>query len=108
MSNQAKELGKDKIEVGDKVKIVDNGRIYSTYADWVVENVSDTRMVARYAYGHAPNMNNAVYMVKAVAPYSKYNEETLVYVQRYYEFLSGALDISQPCYLIGIDGLEKV
>ena len=108
MDRLNKELGKDKIEVGDKVKIVNNGFIFTAYTDWVVDNVPNPHMVACFAYGQTPNVNNAVYTVKAIAPRSKYNKETLVYVQRYYELLSGSLNTNQPCYLISIEGLEKV
>ncbi len=108
MDRLNKELGEDKIEVGDKVKIVNNGFVYTTYTHWVVSNVPDPLMVARFAYGQKPNMGNAVYTVEAIAPHSKYNKETLVYVQRYYDSFSNVLDTSQPCYLISIDGLEKV
>lgn len=108
MDRLSKELGKEKIEVSDKVKIVNNDFVYTTYTDWVVDNVPDPRMVACFAYGQVPNANNAVYTVKAITPHSKYNKETLVYVQRYYDSFSNVLDTNQPCYLISIDGLEKV
>ncbi len=106
MDRLNKELGKDKIEVGDKVKIVRKGCIYRTYADWVVENVSDTCMVAYYAYGHSPNEDDTVYVVKAIAPHGLLGVK-LAYIQRYFKD-SGAVDTRQPCYLIDIDGLEKV
>lgn len=109
MDRLNKELGKDKIEVGDKVKIVKNSFVYSTYADWVAENVSDPCMVARFAYGQLPDNDDTMYVVKAIAPHGgRFREIKLVYVQRYYEFFSGVLDTNRPCYLIDIDGLKKV
>lgn len=106
MDRLNKKLGENKIEVGDKVKIVTNGRVYSTYADWVVENVHDPRMVARFAYGQVPNEDDTVYVVKAIAPNGMTGMK-LAYIQRYFNY-SDVISKQQSCYLIRIDGLEKV
>lgn len=108
MDRLNKELSKNEIKVGDKVKIVNKGFVYKTYADWVAENVPDLRMVARFAYNQFPDEDDTIYVVKAIAPHHRLSREKLVYIQKYFQYSSGVVDIWQPCYLIDIDGLEKV
>ena len=105
MDRLNKELGKSKIEVGDKVKIKNNGLSYPTYASWIKKNINDVGLAAYFAYGQVPNEDDAVYVVKAIAPWdtnTEYNvNKMLAYVQKCFAF-------NEPCYLIGVDGLEKV
>ena len=109
MDRLNKELGKDKIEVGDKVKIVSKGFVYTTYVDWVVDNVPDPRMAACFVYGQIPNEDDTVYVVKAIAPYGGvWKTKKLAYVQKYSEYYFGTVNTNQPCYLIDVNGLEKV
>ena len=109
MDRLNKELGKDKIEVGDKVKIVSKGFVYTTYVGWIADNVPDPCMVACFAYDQIPNEDDTVYVVKAVAPHGGvWNTKKLAYVQKYFEYYSGTVDTNQPCYLINVNGLEKV
>lgn len=108
MDRLSKELSKDKIAVGDKVKIVNRSLVYTTYADWVVENVSDPCMVARFAYDQLPNDDDTVYVVKAIATHGVFGKTKLAYIQNYFKYNSGVVDIQRPCYLVDIEGLEKV
>lgn len=100
MDRLNKELSKDKIEVGDKVKIKDGGLIYDGYVAWVIKNIHDIKEVARYAYCGNPDTNYS-YEVIAIAPHSVESEENIAYIKK----IDGSLS---PCYLISIDGLEKV
>lgn len=110
MDRLNKELGKDKIEVGDKVKIKDNGLSYTTYASWIKKNINDVGLAAYFAYGQIPNEDDTVYIVKAIAPLGTWYDvnKMLVYVQKYFVFSNGKVDNNEPCYLIEVDGLEKV
>lgn len=109
MDRLNKKLSKSKIEVGDKVKIVSKGFVYTTYVDWVVDNVPDLRMAACFVYGQIPNEDDTVYVVKAIAPHGGVcNTKKLAYVQKYSEYYFGTVDTNQPCYLINVNGLEKV
>ena len=105
-----KELGKSKIEVGDKVKIKDEGLSYVTYTDWIKKNIDDVGLAACYAYNQIPKANDTVYVVKAIAPWGTehYTDIMLVYVQKYFVYSSGKVSDNEVCYLIDIDGLEKV
>lgn len=100
MDRLSKELGKDKIEVGDRVKIKNANLIYDVYATWVIKNVHDITEVARYAYRSDPDTNCA-YKIIAIAPHSAKDRENLAYIEEIDSVFS-------PCYLINVDGLEKV
>lgn len=110
MDRLNKKLGKDKIEVGDKVKIKNCGLSYTTYINWIKKNINDVGLATCFAYGQMPHEDDAVYVVKAVAPWDIEHEggKMLAYVQKYFVFSNGKVDDNEPCYLIGIDGLEKV
>lgn len=110
MDRLSKELGKDKIEVGDRVKIKRSDLSYITYANWIKKNIGDVGLAACFAYGQIPHEDDAVYVVKAIAPWDiKYEGgKMLAYVQKYFVFSNGKVDDNEPCYLIGVDGLEKV
>lgn len=103
MDRLNKELSKSKIEVGDKVKIVNSGLSYPTYTRWIKKNIDDVGLAACFVYGQIPYEDNAVYVVKAIAPWgTECNvNKMLAYVQKCFAF-------NEPCYLIRIDGLEKV
>lgn len=105
-----KELNKDKIEVGDKVKIKNCSLSYTTYASWIKKNIDDMGLATCFAYGQIPYEDDAVYVVKAIAPWNiKYEDgKMLAYVQKYFVFSNGKVDDNEPCYLIEVDGLEKV
>lgn len=105
MDRLNKELGKDKIEVGDKVKIKNRDLSYTTYTSWIKKNIDDVGLAACFVYGQIPYEDDAVYVVKAIAPWdtnTEYNvNKMLAYVQKCFAF-------NEPCYLIEVDGLEKV
>lgn len=108
MDRLSKELGKGKIEVGDKVRIKYPDLSYITYVSWIAENVNDVKLAACYAYDSTPRADEITYVVKAIAlGGTNENDPTLAFVQRYFVF-NGKIDTNQPCYLIGIDGLEKI
>lgn len=110
MDRLNKELGKDKIEVGDKVKIVNSGLSYTSYTDWIKKNINDVGLAACFAYNQIPNEDDTIYVVKAIAPWGTehYGDIMLAYVQKYFVFSNGEVTDNEICYLIKVDGLEKV
>ena len=112
MDRLNKELGKDKIEVGDKVRIKDGLLSYTAPIRWIKKNLDSVELAVCFAYGQIPDEDDTVYVVKAIAPgYSESQEEEndrLAYVQRYFKFSNGRISDNEICYLIDIDGLEKV
>lgn len=105
-----KELNKGKIWAGDKVRIKRSSLSYTTYANWIKKNIDDVGLATCFAYGQIPYEDNTVYVVKAIAPWDiKYEGgKMLAYVQKYFVFNNGKVDDNEPCYLIEVDGLEKV
>ena len=108
MDRLNKELGKNKIGVGDKVRIKDGDFSYIAYIDWIAANVNDVKLAACYDYNAIPETDGEEYIVKAIAPWKNKSGQMLAYIQHYYVFNSGEINDNQPCYLICIDGLEKV
>lgn len=100
------------IKVGDKVKIKDEGLSYVTYTNWIKKNIDSVSLAACYAYNQIPKANDTVYVVKVVAPWdteTEYNiNKKLAYVQKYFVYSNGKVSDNEACYLIDIDGLEKV
>lgn len=112
LNKQLAEANDKTIKVGDKVKIKDYGKSYTTYATWIKKNIDDVGLVACYCYGQIPEADDTVYVVKTIAPwdakYDKSNVKDLAYVQCYFKFHDGRVSTNEPCYLMSIDGLEKV
>lgn len=94
-------LYEKEIHVGDIVKVVNAGALYTTYPEWVAENVDDKVKIAMYAYGKDVDTSKK-YRVLAIAPHQTYRSDTLVYIEevRSYE--------NANCFLIGAYGVKKV
>lgn len=112
LNKQLDKMNDKTIKVGDKVKIKNYGKSYTTYTDWIKENIDDMGLAACYCYGQLPVEGDTVYVVKTIAPwaakYDKSKIKDLAYVQRYFKFEDDKISTNERCYLIGIDGLEKV
>ncbi len=88
------------IKVGDKVKVVDNDKSYSAYADWVDTHVVSRAAAIRFCYGGYIG-NDAIGTVLCIAPHGKL-DRTLAYIQ---------IDDNigeKKCYLMDIAGLKKI
>lgn len=82
------------IEVGDEVVVIDKDHSCSTYADWVVNNVSNICDGLRYDYAKLPsNGDVGIVMYKKTHPASG---EMLYYIE---------LDTGR-CYLLAEDGIK--
>ena len=110
MDRLSKELDKGKIEVGDKVKIKDYGQSYTTYVGWIKKNINDVGLAACFAYDRVPDEDDTVYVVKAIAPWDteRKRDKMLAYVQKYFVYNNGEVDSNEVCYLMCVEGLEKV
>lgn len=110
MDRLNKELGKDKIEVGDKVKIKSACLSYTTYVRWIKKNIDDVGLATCFAYNQVPKADGTEYIVKAIAPWgTEYvGGKMLAYVQKYFVCGNGEASDNEVCYLIEIKGLEKV
>ena len=89
----------NEIHVGDIVEVVDGGKMYPTYSEWVVKNINDKELIARYAYNRE-TMPSGSYKVIAIAPHhGDGSEPMLAYLKRRY---------SGECFLINIEGIKKM
>ena len=91
---------KEEIKVGDKVKVIDYGLFFDEYYSWVKENINTRVLKLKFDYGNIlPNET-----ICEVLHINKHNhgynaDDTLAYVQ----------DMeNKRCYLINIEGLEKI
>ena len=91
----AKKQGKDKeIKAGDEVEIVDTGKIYPIYPEWLYKHC-DFEFVKRYAY-QSNGYKGLRGTVIAVAPHGTVNR------------VLAAIYSHGSTYLIDVDGLKKV
>lgn len=87
------------IRVGGKVRVVNAGKCYSQGSTWVAEHIADPLLVAQYAYGQGLGYPGIIkhpgtFRVLHIA-------DGLAFIQR--------IDNCAPsCYLVGLDGLERV
>ena len=108
LNKQLSEANDKTIKVGDKVKIKNCGLSYTTYVNWIVKNVGNVKLATCYAYATIPEQDDTEYIVKAIAPWGNEDSPKLAYVQRYFVYYNGKISDSEPCFLMRIDGLEKV
>lgn len=86
----------DKIIIrnGDIVKVTNNGKTYSTYANWTGLG----EYVEKYVYGKCPQ-NNDNYKVLRICGHDGYRNRTLALIQD---------KQTEQVFIIGIDGICKV
>lgn len=110
VNKQLSEANDKIIRAGDKAKIKDYGLSYLTYTDWIKKNIDSVGLAACFAYNQIPEADNTVYVVKAIAPWGTghYTDKMLAYIQKYFVYSNGKISDNEACYLIEVDGLEKV
>lgn len=86
----------DAITIGGEIEVVNEGRSYTTYAEWVDKNVDNPEDKVRYNYGVNPR-KGFVGKVIAIAPHLSINDRNLVYFK-----------CGDDCYLINAEGVKKV
>ena len=94
-------LYEKEIHVGDRVKIINSGALYTTYPEWVAENVEDKLKIAMYAYGKDIE-EGEVCTVLAISPHQAYKSDMLVYVEATTTWGNA------ECFLIGACGVQKL
>ena len=95
-----------KFQKGDLVKIINSGAIYTDYVDWVIDNVDDKTLVAKWAYqmslldSRHIEYRDHTFKVMAIGNHGTM-DRTLVYIQDDTSFMD-------ECFVIDEDGLEKI
>lgn len=95
------------IRVGDIVKVTRPGKCYTTYVDWIERNVKSVREAAFYHYDKSIE-KGCHYKVLHIADHGKNADGDLCYVQKYVVYDNGEIDEYAPCYLINVEGVEKI
>lgn len=84
--------------VGDQVKVIDTGRMFSTRIDWIIDHVHDVELIAKYAYGDSPYSDGKQALSTTFTVRCVDTKEQLAYIQ----------DGDWRCYLIRWNGIERV
>ena len=90
----------NEIHVGDIVEVVDDGKMYTTYSEWVAKNVNDKELIARYAYNRE-TMPSGSYEVVAIAPHNGDRSEPMLAYLKSGKYFG-------ECFLIDVKGIKKV
>lgn len=88
------------INVGDRVKVIDTGRAYSSYAEWVTKNAPEFAVYYVYTLYYADiykKLRTSTFTVVAKAPHMDFADRMLYLVQ----------DEFARCFLFGEEGLKK-
>lgn len=83
------------IKVGDTVRVVNSGEVYSCYSDWIRANIENPFLAAKWASCRRLE-NDAIGVVKVIAPHGT-QERDLAYI-----------DVGKVCFIIALDGLELI
>lgn len=88
------------LKVGDKVKIINTGKIYSTYLGWVERNVKSKKLQNLFDAGscYLDEHKNDIFTIKAKKNHGVFTK-MLYYIQN---------DETKKCYIIGEDGIKRV
>lgn len=99
MPNWCIEAPDETIKVGDRVKVINTGKICPNDTLWVTKNVHDKVLVAKFSYGDELGYDEGIrsvdsdFIVRVIACNKAYIQMIGVYEEK--------------CYLIGLDGLQK-
>lgn len=90
-----------KFKVGDKVKIINTGKIYSTYVEWVKTNIKSKKLQNLFDEGcfYLDEHKNDIFTIKAKKTHGRCEMRMLYYIQN---------DETKKCYIIGEDGIKRV
>lgn len=92
----------EELKVGDIVKIINNGKTYTTYTEFMTLHATPTQCCL-WGYDTIPNENETQYIIRNIALHSNQSEGKLAIIQEHYrgeEF--------GKIYLLGIEGLRKI
>lgn len=91
---------REEIKVGDKVKVINNGYCFDEYYSWVKENINNRELKLKFDYGNVLPNGTICEVLHINKHNGSYNtDDTLAYIQ----------DMeNKRCYLINIEGLEKI
>lgn len=89
------EREKNTPKVGDKVKIVNNGRTHSKYDEWLIKNNVNLKSAIKWKIGLSPE-NGGEYIIKEI------------HKHEYYDADLALIEDAKNAYIINIKGLEVI
>lgn len=84
------------IQPGDWVEVINNGKSYTTYTDWLYKYLSFSQ-VCRFDYDRTP-VSKTRGQVLCVAPHLSADDKTLAAIET----------VDKTIYLLSVDGLRRV
>lgn len=87
------------IQVGDLVRVVNTGKCYPRKPRWVAEHIADSLLIARYAYGQRLGYPG---IIKHPGTFR------VLCIADGWAFIQLTDNYDTSCYLVGLDGLERV
>ena len=83
-------------KVGDRVKVIDDGKVYSMYINWLITNNVSLESAIKWQCGKLPN-NEEKYIIKEIHPHTEFKKEVLALIED-----------EDNAYIINIKGLEVI
>lgn len=93
---------KNIISVGDTVEVISNSHSYTTYAEWVNNNILPTLPFEAVCYAHSSIPKNGTKATVLFIGKHGHSNADIAYIQAHGFFNS------RPCYLVGLEGLKRV
>lgn len=90
-------VSKYSFKIGDRVKVIDSGKNYGSYSNWVDKYVTNPKLRRKWHKNHSPSEFDT-YCIKYIGEHENgYN--TIAYIQN---------EANECCYMVEIHGLELV
>lgn len=100
--NEVRYNATKKIHEGDIVKIVDSGKMYTTYVNWIAEHIADEKQMIRFAYGqNLTDEHGELGEIKGKQYKVIKIVDDIAFIERLNDFTY------RECHLINLKGLAK-
>lgn len=91
----------EELKVGDIVKIIDNGKSYTNYIEFMTLHATPSHCCL-WDYGTVPSADETQYIIRGIALHLRESEGKLAIIQNYHRGEFGKI------YLMGVKGLQKI
>ena len=91
----------EELKVGDIVKIIDNGKSYTNYIEFMTQYATPTQCCV-WDCGVIPSADETQYIIRSIALHERQYEGELAIIQNYHRGEFGKI------YLMGVKGLQKI
>jgi hypothetical protein len=91
----------EELKVGDIVKIIDKGKTYTNYTEFMTQYATPTQCCV-WDYNVVPNADETQYVIRGIALHERQYEGKLAIIQEHYRGELGKI------YLMNVKGLRKI